>query len=212
MRRIREITIRVTFFDLFGSPDNPYHRNLVQYPFQTSWWHSDHPYNRALDDDIPYGVGLSPALEGTLCAVIKYGQKVLYVWRKTDEEFTEHDVHVGGPEFDKPFVSFDGLEKNQMNEFEICFSGAGRKNDKILVTKVLDCQTPYHYGIRHEDDKRSDRYEYGDYAYVEGTADSALANCSDRYKYDFVVNSGEGAVTLESPVYVMLSQAGTPTG
>jgi hypothetical protein len=202
----------VTYFDLFGHPYNPFHRNLVSQPLHTSWWHSDHPYNRPVDDAIPYGVGLSPAVEGTLCAVIRYGHKVLYVWRKTDEEFTEHDVHVGGPEFDKPFVSFDAAEKNQMNEFEICFSGTGRKNDKILVTKALDCQTPYHYGIRHEEDYRSDRYEGGDFAYVINTQDSGLVNCSDRYQYDFVINSGEGLYVLESPVYVMLSQNGTPSG
>lgn len=45
-------------------------------------------YDNTPDDNICYGIGLVPACEGTLVAVVRSGARDFYVWRKTDEEMS----------------------------------------------------------------------------------------------------------------------------
>lgn len=135
--------------------------------------------------DIPYGLGLSPMKEGTLCAVIKVRNKPFYVWRKTDEVFTERYLHVTGPEITKPFATFDGAEMGPGYEFYVHFSGDGRKNTHILTSKQAVCNTYAHYGL--EDPYPNDP--------IEG--------CEKILPF---IEVGPGQVELESPVYPFLSR------
>jgi len=136
--------------------------------------------------DIPYGVGVSPMKEGALCAIIKVRGKPYYVWRKTDEEFTERLLHVTGPRMNKPFVSFEGVESSRCYEFYIHFSGEGRKNTHILAPKQAVCG------------------KYNDYGLPDpGGLPPELEGCDQRIPF---IESGAGQVELESPVYPIISR------
>lgn len=136
--------------------------------------------------DVPYGVGLSPMKEGTLCAIIKVRNKPYYVWRKTDEDFTERYLSVSGiPPETKPFVSFEGSEDGRALDFYIHFSGEGRKNTHILATKEAVCQTYAHYGLE------------------DPSPDYPIEDCEKIIPF---IERGAGQVELESPVYPIISR------
>lgn len=193
-------TFNLTPFDgyMTGS-DEDYGR--LQIGFPQSFWdayyagYSGNIYDKYVSplvdsrlsyDDIPWGVGLSPAIEGTLCAVIKYDNSVLFVWRKTAETFTLRQAHISGPSFTLPLLSFEDAVPDLMYELEICFSGTGRKLDAILPPKQLICAG----------------YDELDITDIPPTDH---VGCDYRV-HNFVEVSGAGTYQLESPVYPIFSR------
>lgn len=150
-------------------------------------------------NDVPYGVAVSPAKEGTLCAVVKAGSKVFYVWRKTLEEFIERNYDISGPEFmtdpaKKPTVGFEvgyntiggyGWDFNfYLYEWPVMFTGTGRKLTHVLPDKKVNCEVNANdYGLTHD---------------LEGEGCRGIA--------PFLENDGAGKIELEVPIYVMFSR------
>lgn len=137
--------------------------------------------------DVPYGVGLSPMRAGALCALVKIHNKVYYVWRTTDEEFTEQFASIAGTEFAKPFVSFEGPEAGPCYQFYVHFSGEGRRNTHILTPKQAVCTTASAYGLPR----------------IPVTL-NPYSTCEDS-RVPFIV-AGAAQVQLESPVYPIISR------
>lgn len=134
------------------------------------------------------GVGISPNKAGSLCAVIKIGGKVFFVWRKTDEEFISRDLHIAGPSFAKPLVPF--VPRFPTSDHYYCFDswqhfdGEGRKLNRILFNKHVECARKSDYGI--------------DRNHAPGEGDVST----------FIVNdSGAGLVPLEMPVYLIAAKS-----
>jgi hypothetical protein len=138
------------------------------------------------------GVGISPNKTGSLCAVIKTGGKVFFVWRKTDEQFITRDLHIAGPAFAKPLVGF--VPRFPSSGHYHCFDswqhfyGDGRKLTHILRNKHVECA--------RESDKGIDR----NHAPGEGDVTTFIVN-----------DSGvSGAVLLEMPVYLIAAKSRAP--
>ena len=163
------------FADTYWKPNDGYEHEESGYCGRDPWM------------DIPYGVGLSPMRAGTLCALVKTRNKVYYIWRKTDEEFTERFVPVSGPEFERPFVTFEGPEASPCYQFFVHFSGTGRKNTHILTQKQAVCTTAAAYGLPK----------------IPATLNSGR-QCADS-RVPFIV-AGAGQVQLESPAYPIISR------
>lgn len=145
-------------------------------------------YPRNAYDDVPAGIGLSPAIEGTLCAVIKYDTRVYYVWRKTDEEFTLRQAHISGPSFTTPLCPFEDAIPDSRYELENCFSGEGRKLTHILPPKAMVCRKANDASLNMTDEPLTDKW-----------------GCDFRPE-TFIEITGPGQYELEAPVYPIQSR------
>ncbi|MDQ7785719.1 MAG: hypothetical protein RDU20_22755 [Desulfomonilaceae bacterium] len=138
------------------------------------------------------GVGISPNKAGTLCAVVKIGAKVFFVWRRTDEQFITRDLQLAGPAFEKPLVSFVPRSPSSGHyggfDFWQHFHGEGRKLTHILRNKHVECARESDYGIDRS------------HAPGEGNVTTFIVN-----------DSGPGgAVALEMPVYLIAAKERAP--
>jgi len=174
------------FYQTYRNPDNDY---AYEGQFCTG---------SPLTDEA-YGVGLSPMQEGTLCAIVKVKSKAYYIWRKTEEEFTEKTVQVSGGAFGKPFLGFEPTYASECYQYWQHFSGSERRIDKILTPKTPTTAYWSAYGFPDFDCT----YELG-----LAWATTWLINqcgCGERLMAQIVL-AGEGTVTLESPVYPIVAR------
>jgi hypothetical protein len=172
-----------------GTDDCFYHVAEHMYKsafFQTEFAVSEIPWNPAYPSIGNFGIGISPNKTGALCAVIKIGGKVFFVWNKTDEEFVERDMHVAGPS-GKPDCRFYGRQPipygsrvdgwdSWNNE-----SSTGRKLTSLMVDKFADCKKPTDQGMARD-----------------------IPDPDQEFVAVWITNNaGAGNVLLEMPVYII---------
>ncbi len=143
-----------------------------------------------IDDDIPFGLGISPNKTGTLLAVVKVGSKRFYVWQKTDEVLTERrlaitDNYAG---HFTPFEPSDGAQDDRDSPLgEVGgpvrdhFIGENRKLTSILPLYSVDC------------------IEHAAYGWFEDLPTIGKRQC-------WTEKAATADVELEMPVYVMISR------
>jgi hypothetical protein len=158
-------------------------------------------------DMIPYGIGVCPSKSGSLVGVIRRGGATWFVWRKTDENFEEEKIiHVIGE--GQAHLSFQSRnEDGRLEHF-----GEG----------------PYHYGVANGTPEWPfAEYDGDNWPYVfdgditdqfTSGGSRKLVSVGREVEFTEVQSEGsnltrslatcssEGNVTLDAPIYVMMSK------
>lgn len=157
-------------------------------------------------DSIPYGVGISPSVEGSLVAIIrkKNTSKVYYVWRRTDEEFEEMRV---GDEADVGYLSFESssyLGDGNVFNYEL-------EGEQYGVSSIRSFNGTVYSGLQFE-------VEWLDQFYSEAPGRKLTrfgrepdfnlidTDCDHWHTAFTAVDNTTGSEDLHAPVYVMMSK------
>ncbi len=159
--------------------------------YECEWGYTVKDFDIEADNFGLLGVGISPNKAGTLCAVIRIGAKVFYVWRNTDEEFTERSINVAGPA-GKPNVEFFGRTPTEYGDhfgswdMWAHFGSTGRKLESILKDKHVEYAKPNDVGMTRLTGQAAEEQDVATWI----TNDSSV-----------------GKVDLEMPVWLIASKS-----
>lgn len=154
---------------------------------------------------IPYGFGVSPSKTGDLVGIVKKGEKAFFIWRKTDEVFTEKDISYDLGAATKNYCGFES--RKETGELEH-FSEGGYKYTFVSGGTTYT-----------EEDYLYDA-DYCDQFVLSGTGRKivgigrtlTLEVTYDDYANDtkfrqyISVSTDPAQITLDAPIYLMASK------